>query len=178
MVLTTLVLLVRARRISMFGFGDQGTSGVLMGVLVLTSAIVMPLAGRWGDRFKLHSPIALGGLVIVVPSLVIVALTSAASGLLAGLALMGLGVGAMSPALLALVGNAVSEDHRGRAVGMLQLCSDFGGMLGPLVGTALFTKSLRAPYVATAALLAAFRSVRDSPLATPATSIAHCDRIS
>ena len=69
---------------------------------------------------------------------------------------MGIGVGAMSPALLALVGNAVSEGYRGRAVGALQLCGDFGGMLGPLVGTTLLASSLRTPYLATAALLAGF----------------------
>ena len=116
----------------------------------------MPLAGRFGDRLKLHAHIALVGLILMVPSLIMVALTSATLGLLAGLALMGLGVGAMSPALLALIGNSVSENHRGRAVGVLQLCGDFGGMLGPLVGTVLFTNSLRAPYLATAALLTAF----------------------
>ena len=156
MVLTTLVLLVRARSSSLFGLGEKGTSGILMGVLVVTSALVMPLAGRFGDRLKLHAHIALVGLILMVPSLIMVALTSATLGLLAGLALMGLGVGAMSPALLALIGNSVSENHRGRAVGVLQLCGDFGGMLGPLVGTVLFTNSLRAPYLATAALLTAF----------------------
>lgn len=156
MVLTTLVLLVRARSTSLFGLGDQGTSGVLMGVLVLTSALVMPWVGRLGDRRKLHAPIALVGLVLMVPALVMVGLASATWGLVAGLALMGLGVGAMSPALLALIGNSVSASYRGRAVGVLQVCGDLGGMLGPLVGTALLTTSLRAPYLATAVLLTAF----------------------
>ncbi len=156
MVLTTLVLLVRARQISLFALRNQGTSGLLMGVLVVTSALVMPLAGRMGDRFRLHTLIAVCGLVLMVPSLVIMGLTTAALGLVGGLALMGLGVGAMSPALLALVGNSVSESYRGRAVGVLQLCGDFGGMLGPLVGTTLLTTSLRAPYLGTAVLLVVF----------------------
>jgi MFS family permease len=127
-----------------------------MGVLVVTSAILMPVAGRLGDRYKRHAQIALVGLALMIPSLVIVAVTASIPGLLFGLALMGLGVGFMSPSLLALVGQSVSENYRGRAVSVLQLCGDLGGTLGPLVGTLLLTNSLSTPYLATAIILAIF----------------------
>ena len=156
MVLTTLSLVVRARGVSLVGFGDKGSTGLLMGLMVISSAIMMPLAGRWGDRYRVHAPVALGGLIVLVPSLALIALVPTASGLLAGLALMGLGSGALSPSLLALVGNIVPQDRRGVAVGVLQLCGDIGGTLGPLVGTVLLAGSLRAPYLVTAFLLACF----------------------
>lgn len=156
MVLTTLSLLAHARGMSLLGFGDQGTSSVLMGLMVVVSAITMPVAGRWGDRHRAHAPIALAGLIVLVPSLVLIALSSTATGLVAGIALMGLGSGALSPSLLALVSELVPQDRRGVAIGVLQLWGDIGGTLGPLVGTALFAGSLRAPYLVTAVLLACF----------------------
>ena len=156
MVLTTLSLLVRARRLSLLGFGDQGTTGILMGLMVVSSALIMPLAGRLGDRYSVHAPIALGGLCALLPSLILIALSPTASGLLTGLALMGIALGALSPSLLALVGDSVPDDRRGAAVGMLQLCGDVGGTLGPLVGTVLFAGGLQAPYLLAAGLLACF----------------------
>ena len=156
MVLTTLSLLAHARGVSLLGFGDKGTSSLLMGLMVVVSALTMPLAGRWGDRHRAHAAIALAGLIALVPSLVLIALASTATGLLAGIALMGLGSGALSPSLLALVGDLVPRDRRGVAVGVLQLWGDIGGTLGPLVGTVLFAGSLRAPYLVTAVLLACF----------------------
>jgi len=156
MVLTTLSLLAHARGMSLLGFGDQGTSSVLMGLMVVVSAITMPVAGCWGDRHRAHAPIALAGLIVLVPSLVLIALSSTATGLVAGIALMGLGSGALSPSLLALVSEWVPQDRRGVAIGVLQLWGDIGGTLGPLVGTALFAGSLRAPYLVTAVLLACF----------------------
>jgi predicted MFS family arabinose efflux permease len=119
MVLTTLSLLAHARGMSLLGFGDQGTSSVLMGLMVVVSAITMPVAGRWGDRHRAHAPIALAGLIVLVPSLVLIALSSTATGLVAGIALMGLGSGALSPSLLALVSELVPQDRRGVAIGVL-----------------------------------------------------------
>ena len=156
MVLTTLSLLVHARAIRVFGFGDQGSSAILMGIFVVASVVVMPVAGRWGDRARVHGPIVLGGLLLLVPSLALIALAPTLWGLLVGLVVMGVATGAQSPSLLALVGAVVPQERRGRSVGVLQLCGDIGGTLGPLVGTALFAGSLRAPFLATAILLAGF----------------------
>jgi len=45
MVLTTLTLLVRARRVSLVGLGVQGSSSLLMGIMVISAAVIMPFAG-------------------------------------------------------------------------------------------------------------------------------------
>jgi len=50
----------------------------------------------------------------------------------------------------------VPLDRRGTGVGIMQLCGDTGGMLGPLVGTALFAGSSSLPYLATAGLVCCF----------------------
>ena len=156
MVLTTLSLLVHARGWSLLGFGDKGSSSLLMGLLVIASAIAMPIAGRLGDRHRAHATFALAGLIALVPSLLLIALSSTAIGLVAGLVLMGFASGALSPSLLALIGDLVPPDRRGVAVGVLQLWGDVGGTLGPLVGTVLFAGGFRTAYLATAVLLACF----------------------
>jgi MFS family permease len=132
-----------------------------MGLMVVSAAVIMPFAGRWGDRLRIHASIALVGIIALPPSLALIALAPTALGLVAGLTLMGVATGALSPSLLALVGEIVPQERRGTAVGVIQLCGDIGGTLGPLVGTVLFVGSFRAPYLVTAILLACF-----IPLAT------------
>jgi MFS family permease len=78
------------------------------------------------------------------------------AGILAGIALVGLGAAGLGPSLLVLMGAIVPQERRGTGAGLLQLCGDVGGMLGPLVGTALFAGSTAVPYLGTAALMACF----------------------
>lgn len=154
MVLTTLVLLVHDRTISVFHLGDRGSSGALMGWMLVTESITMPLAGALGDKARMHARIAAVGLMALVPGLAIVGLWATATGLACGLALIGVGGGALGPSLLALLAQHVKREERGVAVGMLQLCGDVGGALGPLVGTALLATDLTTPYLVSAGLTA------------------------
>jgi len=155
MVLTTVVLLVHDRQIAVFHLGDRGSSGALMGWLCIAQSLTMPLAGAFGDRRHMHARIAAAGLLIVVPGLVLVALWQTSAGLIVGLGLIGVGAGGLGPSLLALLGQEVKGGERGAAVGMLQLCGDVGGALGPLVGTAMLATDLTRPYLAAACLTAA-----------------------
>ena len=87
-----------------------------------------------------------------------VGVSSTPFGTLAGLALVGVGAAGLGPSLLVLMGAIVPPERRGAGTGLLQLCGDVGGMLGPLVGTALFAGSVALPYLGTAALLTCFVS--------------------
>ncbi len=156
MVLTTLALLVRQRGISIAGFGEKGTSGILLCLMIVPAGLMMPLVGRLGDRLRAHAPIALAGLVILVPALALVAIPNSVSYVIASLLLMGVANAALGPSLLALMGDVVPPDRRGMSAGMLQLCGDVGGTLGPLVGTALFAGGAQTPYLATAGLTVCF----------------------
>ena len=154
MVLTTLVLLVEDRHLSLFHLGARGTSGTFMGWMLLTESLTMPLAGWVGDQRHMHARIAAPGLGVLVAGLVTVALWQTPTGLAVALGLIGIGGGALGPSLLALLGQYVQASDRGMAVGVLQLCGDIGGTLGPLVGTALLAGSLEKPYLIGAALTA------------------------
>ncbi len=154
--LTTLALLVRQRGISLLGMGEKGTSGVLLCLMIIPEGLGMPIAGRIGDRFRAHAPTALVGLVLLVPALVLIAAFRPIGWLVAGLVLMGLAAAALGPSLLALIGEVMSPERRGLSAGVLQLCGDVGGTLGPLLGTALFAGGAETPYLVAAGLMICF----------------------
>ena len=156
MVLSTLTLLVRSHGIVVFGRDVQGTAGLLMAWMTIVDALVTPFAGRLGDRAHAHARVGAASMLLLVGGLVTIGLTATTAGLGLGLALIGLGTAGLGPSLLVLLGELVPLDRRGMGVGIMQLCGDTGGMLGPLVGTALFAGSSSLPYLATAGLVTCF----------------------
>jgi MFS family permease len=83
----------------------------------------------------------------------VVGLSFRIPGLLAGLFLIGVGGAGLGPSLLVVMGGIVPNERRGTGVGLLQFCGDVGGMLGPLVGTALLAGDTALPYLGTSALV-------------------------
>lgn len=156
MVLSTLTLLVEDHHIILFGRDAQGTAGLLMAWMTIIDALLTPAAGRIGDQRRAHARVGAGAMLLLVGGLVVIALASTTPTVALGLALIGLGTAGLGPSLLVLLGELLPLDRRGTGVGLMQLCGDFGGMLGPLVGTALFAGSSRLPYLATAGLVTCF----------------------
>ena len=156
MVLTTLALLVKERHLVVFGRNVEGTSGLLMGLMSIVDAGFTPFAGRLGDRLNAHALVAAASTAIIAIGLLVIGLATAVLGTAVGIALVGIGAAGLGPSVLVLLGAIVPADRRGTGAGMLQLCGDVGGMLGPLVGTTLFATRTELPYVLTAALIACF----------------------
>jgi MFS family permease len=154
MVLSTLVLMVEERHLALFHMGPQATASSLMGFMLIVESAAMPAMGRSGDLWNAHAWFGVAGLASLSTGLACVGLATGNVLLGAGLALIGLGTGALGPSLLALLARWVPPERQGVGVGALQLCGDSGGALGPLVGTALLSGSVSAPYLATAALVA------------------------
>jgi MFS family permease len=159
LILTTLALLVHDRHLSVLSRDEQGTAGLLMGVMIVVDATTAPVAGRIGDRLGAHARVATFGMVLLAAGLAVIGLSRQAGGVAAGLGLVGLGTAGLSPSLLVLMGRIVPKERRGTGAGILQLCGDVGGVLGPLVGTALLAGSSALPYVGTAVLVLAFLPV-------------------
>ncbi len=155
MVLTTLVFLLRARGLTVLHMTERGTSSAFMGLLVITESLSMPVFGRVGDRTRSHATIGAAGLALLVPSLIVIALSHTTLSLAVGVALLGIGTGALGPSVLALVADIVAPERTGIAVGVLQLCGDVGGAAGPLIGTALFAGSVELPYFVSAGVVLA-----------------------
>ena len=156
MVLTTLALLVESRHLVVFGRDVQGTAGLLMGLMSIVDASCTPFAGRIGDRWHAHARVAAAAMGFSVLGLVVIGLAGGTLATALGIALVGLGGAGLGPSVLVLMGAIVPPERHGTGAGLLQLCGDAGGMLGPLVGTALFASSTEFPYLATAALVACF----------------------
>ena len=156
LVLTTLALLVEDRHIVVLGRDTQGTAGLLMGWMTILDALLTPFAGRIGDRNRAHARVGAAAMMLLIAGLVVIALVPGTFGAVLGLALLGCGAAGLGPSLLVLLGELVPIDRRGSGVGLMQLCGDFGGMLGPLVGTALFAGSTVLPYLGSAGLVACF----------------------
>lgn len=155
-VLTTLVLIVHDRHLSVGGLSDEASSSVLMGALVLSMVASTPLAGRLSDRPGWRARLVLGGIVLMIPGVLLTGAARSPLSLALGLALVGLGMGVLTSPLLAMLGDLVAATERGRAVGCLQLFGDAGGTLGPIVGASLISPSgSMVPYAATAVILAA-----------------------
>jgi MFS family permease len=153
MILTTLALLVHDRHISALSRNEQGTAGLLMGWMIAIDAASTPIAGRIGDRWGAHARVAAAAMVFLAGGLAVVGLSFRIPGLLAGLFLIGVGGAGLGPSLLVVMGGIVPNERRGTGVGLLQFCGDVGGMLGPLVGTALLAGDTALPYLGTSALV-------------------------
>jgi MFS family permease len=137
-----------------FGRDAEGTSGLLMGLMSIVDAGFTPFLGRLGDRTHSHARVAAVSLVFVSVGLVVIGLSTSVMGTASGVAVVGFGIAGLGPSVLVLLGAVVPAERRGTGAGLLQLFGDLGGMLGPLVGTALFSGETELPYLLTAALVA------------------------
>ena len=111
------------------------TVGWLIIARPLTFAIVAPLGAnvtmRTGERFA-----GMFGAMTVFTSMVILSTVRIDTPLWLiafGLALSGLGLGVSSPAMSALLANAVDDDQLGAASALQQLVSQMGALLGATV---------------------------------------------
>ena len=111
------------------------TVGWLIIARPLTFAIVAPLGAnvtmRTGERFA-----GMFGAMTVFTSLVVLSTVRDGTPLwliALGLGLSGLGLGVSSPAMSALLANAVDDDQLGAASAMQQLVSQMGALLGATV---------------------------------------------
>lgn len=67
--------------------------------------------------------------------------------------LVGLGLGFGMPAIMSLASLRVSPEEQGRVAGLASACPALGFILGPLVGTGLYTLDHRWPYLLVMALM-------------------------
>jgi len=156
MVLTTLALIVDSRHLVVFGRDAQGSSGLLMSILSIVDAACTPFLGRLGDHLRAHAKVAAASLAVVALGLLAIGFGAGTLTIAGGVALVGVGTAGLGPSVLVLMGMVVPPDRLGTGAGVLQLCGDLGGMLGPLVGTALFAGATELPYALTAVLVCAF----------------------
>lgn len=135
LLLSTLVLMLAHRHLTVGHLQVQTLAGLLLALLLAAGALTTPWAGKWADGRHGRALVSTVGLTIMVPGYLALALAHGSALLVAGLVLVGIGMGALNVPLLALLGDVVKPNRRGSAVGSFQLMGDLGGTIGPLLGT-------------------------------------------
>ena len=132
--LATLVVLVGRRDVHLFGMSDQGTSGLIMAVLMACSTIMAFALGRSIDRLPRRAVLVLPSLVALAAGFAVLAFAHGLGGILVGTILIGSSFNGVTLPMLALLGDVTRQSHYGRAVGIYQIFGDIGGSLGPVAG--------------------------------------------
>ncbi|WP_455381861.1 MFS transporter [Salinispira pacifica] len=151
--LATLVLVVNKRGFTLPSLGAQATAGVMMALMIISSALVTLLVGRLIDRVPSRVLPAIPAIGIAAAGFALFGLSRnlIPSGI--SLILIGAGSGGTSTPLLTLLGDLTPGGRRGNAVGVYQFFGDIGGSLGPIAGVELGRLlGFRAIYLALTAL--------------------------
>jgi len=133
----TLVLLVEAKGIGIWGYGPQGTSGALMAVTVLAASGFMLGGGKASDELGARVPTLLVFLVVSFVGFGALAVADSLPALVAACVLIGAGQGGTSGPLMALLADLTPGDRMGRAMATNNVFGDLGGGLGPMVSLPL-----------------------------------------
>jgi EmrB/QacA subfamily drug resistance transporter len=112
--------------------------GLQLSVLPIAIAISAPLAGRLLNRLG-DRPLTSGGLILTSVGLCEIALWHASAGLIIGLALAGLGLGAFTPANNATIMSAAPVGYAGVVSGVLNMTRGMGTALGIAFASALYS---------------------------------------
>ncbi|WP_430540842.1 MFS transporter [Natrialbaceae archaeon AArc-T1-2] len=148
---STLVLLLGAREVAVFGLDAQGTSGMLMAVTVLAGATFTIGGGVLSDTVGARVPVLIVFLLTTCVGFAVLAFASSLEVLVLACLLIGAGQGGVGGPLTALLADLTPDERMGRAVGTNNVLGDVGGGLGPLVSLPLVrTVGFEAVYAASA----------------------------
>lgn len=150
---STLVLFIGAKELTIWGYGPQGMSGLLMAVTVLAASACTLGGGAVSDRFGSRVPVLFGFLVISFAGFALLATTESLPVLLVACVGIGAGQGGTSGPLMALLADVTPGDRMGRAMGTNNVLGDLGGGLGPMVTLPLVETIGFAPIYAACAVI-------------------------
>lgn len=131
--LSTLVLFLDARELLVWGYGAQGSSGVLMAVTVISASVFMLGGGMYSDRRGRRVPVLVVFTLVSAIGYLLLADVGSLGGLVVACLCIGAGFGGTSGPLMAMLADLTPKDRMGRATGTNNLLGDFGGALGPMV---------------------------------------------
>jgi MFS family permease len=133
---TTALLVEQYLDLRVFVFGLGTMTGLLVAARMLVSTLSAPTGGALSDRLGNRWMVALFSAILAALSMFLLTRSSTlalVTGLLASAAASGI----MQTVATALVGEQVTPNFRGRAIGVLHSMGDLASALGPLVAYAL-----------------------------------------
>jgi len=137
------------------GVRDYSASFIGIGLLVcgLVMAILQPVIAKWGPLiFRNIKKQILYGFLIAGTVLMLFVLDQATWYLITAIGLFGLGTSLVIPNLITLI-SLQGNKSSGWALGMQSSFSGIGQIVGPLLGTAIYTLNRSAPFYVAGGLL-------------------------
>ncbi|MFB6310004.1 MAG: MFS transporter [Salinirussus sp.] len=154
--LSTVVLYADVIDITIGLLSATGVSGLVMAVSVLAASLTTVLVGRYSDGLSNRALLTLPAVGVLAGGFVVLVVRPTLSGLVIGVALIGIGVGGTNPPLMAYLGDISPADDVGKLGGVYNVFGDLGSTLGPLVALPLVASvGFTAEYLACAALTVA-----------------------
>ncbi len=158
----TLIALVTAQVTAGFYFQDrlgltpEGAARAV-GLALFASGIAIVVAQAGVIRVLKPEPVTLLrlGLPLALASFVLMTLASTLTPLVVAYALLGFGVGFVLPGYVSGASLAVGEHEQGAVAGLVGTAQGLGSVLGPLLGTTLYTFGVTLPYLLVMVLLLA-----------------------
>ena len=131
-----------------FAMSPEGAARAL-GLTMMAAAITSLLGQLIVVQWLKAAPTVL--IIMAIPAIgagaVILWLADAQTIMSLAVLLIGLGLGFGMPAIMALASLRVSAQEQGRVAGLASACPALGFILGPLVGTGLYTLDHRWPFL-------------------------------
>jgi len=151
--LSTVVLYAGKYEIEIGVLSATGVSGVVMAVSVLGASVTTVLVGRYSDEISNRALVTVPAVVVLAAGFVLLVVQPTLVGIVAAVALIGIGVGGSNPPLMAYLGDISPSDDVGKLGGVYNVFGDFGSTLGPLVALPLVERvGFAAEYLACAVL--------------------------
>lgn len=132
-ILSTLARYASDYGLELSALGAAGISGIVMGLGVLTSGSTTVVTGWVSDMVSDRTLLTIPAFLSMGAGFLIIAYVPTIEALLGAIVLVGGGMGAAAPALLAIMGDLTPGDELGRMGGVYQVMGDVGLSLGPLV---------------------------------------------
>ncbi|QLG50163.1 MFS transporter [Natrinema halophilum] len=165
-VLTTLARYANDFSLELSALDAAGISGVVMGLGVVTSGSMTVASGRISDLISDRTLVTIPAFLSMGAGFLIIAYVPTIKALLGAIVLIGGGMGAAAPALLAIMGDLTPGDELGRIGGAYQVMGDIGLSLGPLIAIPAVDNwfGYQLTYVLCAALVVSCLTVVSVPL--------------
>ncbi|GAB7094394.1 MFS transporter [Halolamina litorea] len=135
--LSTAVLYTTENGISLGSLGETGASGIVMAVSVLAMSVTTLLVGRLSDGLPSRTYTVIPALGLLASGFALLAFLPTVEGTVAGVAMIGIGVGGTGPPLLAYLGDIAPGEDVGKLGGVYNVFGDLGSTIGPLVALPL-----------------------------------------
>ncbi|WP_435117417.1 MFS transporter [Halolamina sp. C58] len=135
--LSTVVLYTNEYDISLGSLAGTGVSGIVMAVSVLAMSLTTLVVGRLSDRLSSRTYTVLPALGLLAAGFALLVVVPTVTGIVVGVAMIGVGVGGTGPPLLAYLGDIAPGEDVGKLGGVYNVFGDMGSTIGPLIALPL-----------------------------------------